>query len=177
VRKKKMPNISTGYIVAAVLVVLVVGFMYYRRKEAEPPVAITVEVPVEVVAAPPSEPTDEVGEEMPPPVKDEDPTSPTDLGSPVGWTGPVSPQANPAAEGSEVYSFFPNKDSPENNLESYPDLAGKVMDLQAKCNGSKECRGFNTSGQLKSAIGDESTWTVLEGENAGLHVRHLTTTD
>lgn len=174
----KMPNIRTGYIVAAVLVVVIIGFMYYQRREktAEAPAEVVV-VQVEPAAVAAAAPVAETTEEKAVSVKDQDPTSPVDLGGPVGWTGPVSPQADPAAEGSDVYSFFPNKDSPAGNYDAYPDLAGKVMELKSKCNATKECRGFNTAGQLKSQVGDEASWTALEGEGAGLYVRHLTTTD
>lgn len=63
------------------------------------------------------------------------------------------------------YTFTSMKDSTGNNIVDLPLVS--LADMAAACEEAPACVGFNSNGQLKSALGPVSSWVSLSGNKPG----------
>ena len=69
----------------------------------------------------------------------------------------------------QSYQFFQGKDSPGDDFMQHQ---GAIESIKRLCNKHPECRGFNTSGQLKNKISPEANWTQwTDDPTQGLYVK------
>lgn len=73
---------------------------------------------------------------------------------------------------SPKYTFYAGKDSDGGDIVYKGELANNVAGLQAACNATPGCVGFNTNGFLKKSISPQPNWVSWTSDpTKGLYVQ------
>lgn len=95
--------------------------------------------------------------------------APAAVAAPAPAPATLAP-AVPAGPSVSGYAFYPGKDSSGNDLEHLS--GGAPAQLAAACSSIVNCKGFNSTGWLKSALLPTAEWTTWTNDpNQGLYVR------